>query len=215
MSSLPKQLISGVLPGPAGDLEYLWQPASDSAVCAAVVCHPDPMQGGTLHTRIVHHLARALWELGLPVLRFNFRGVGLSQGKHDKGRGEREDLRAAVVWLRARLPLPLALGGFSFGARVAIEFLADAPHPEIVRLIAVGTPLTRGPLPADWAWSGPKLFLSGDRDEFAARADLEAYVRRLAEPRQLIWFPEGDHFLNGRMPEFRARIQEAMARDTV
>ncbi len=213
MPSQPKQLIAGILPGPAGDLEYLWQPASESAVRAAVICPPDPLHGGTLHTRIVHHLARALWEMGVPVLRFNFRGVGLSQGKHDFGRGERDDLRAAIAWLRARYPLPLTVGGFSFGARVAIEYLAESPHPEVVRLIAVGTPLTRGPLPADWAWNGPKLFVSGERDEFAARADLETYVQRLAEPKQLIWFPEGDHFLNGRMPEFRARIQGAMAQD--
>lgn len=215
MQTAPKQVMAGVLPGPAGDLEYLWQPAPEPVACAAVICHPDPSQGGTLHTRIVHHLARALGELGWPVLRFNFRGVGLSQGRHDHGRGEREDLRAAIAWLRARHPLPLVLGGFSFGARVAIEFLADAPHPEIARLIAVGTPLTRGPLPTDWLWTGPKLLVSGDRDEFAARADLEAYVRRLPEPKRLIWFSEADHFLNGRMPEFRARIQEAMAQDAI
>lgn len=159
-----------------------------------------------MHTRIVFHMNRALNDLGLPVLRFNFRGVGRSGGEHDEGRGEMDDALAALAFLRERYRLPVVLGGFSFGSAVVLNLLASRELPEVERALIAGVPLTGRPMPAPLRWMGPKLFLSGTEDKFGPVEAVRAYVNRLEEPKRLLLFDGADHFLTGRMDEFRATL---------
>jgi alpha/beta superfamily hydrolase len=196
-------------------LEFILnEPVEDGGVRAAVVAHPHPLYRGTMHTRIVFHTAKTLAEMGVPVLRFHFRGVGLSQGVYDHGRGEMEDLRAAMAHLRSLYPRPLLLAGFSFGASMVARLLAAEARPEVAQAVLLGLPVessTANHLSPHWAWQGPKLMISGDHDQFASVAALEAWFAELDEPKQRIWIEGGDHFLNTRMDEYRAALAGALA----
>jgi len=127
-----------LLAGPAGRLEALLNAGSQNATNAAVVCHPHPLYGGTLHNKVVFHAMKALNSFGFPVLRFNFRGTGLSEGEHDKGNGEVEDVRAALDWLGREFALPIIFAGFSFGAAVGLR--AAYADDRVRALIALGLP---------------------------------------------------------------------------
>jgi uncharacterized protein len=198
------------LNGPAGQLEALVNSGAADATHAALVCHPHPEYGGTLHNKVVFHAMKALNSLGLPVLRFNFRGAGLSQGEHDLGVGEVEDVRAALDWLEQEFHLPLIFAGFSFGAAVGLR--AACPDERVRGLISLGTPV----LPIeersyDYSFlqtcTKPKLFVSGSRDQFASRAKLEALVASLAEPKKLVIIEAADHFFEGRLREMRETVE--------
>src|ERR1700748_49954 len=120
------------LRGPAGRLEAVLSTGVEDALYAAVVAHPHPLGGGTMHNKVVYHAAKAFSAFGLPVLRFNFRGTGLSEGAHDEGRGEVDDVRAALDWLHARFGLPILFAGFSFGSNVGLRAcFGDAPVPAL------------------------------------------------------------------------------------
>ena len=204
------------LEGPAGRLEALLNGGSDNATHAAVVCHPHPMFGGTLHNKVVFHTMKALNNFGFPVLRFNFRGTGLSQGEHDRGEGEVDDVRSALDWLDREFRLPLIFAGFSFGAAVGLRAAYEDDRAEA--LIAVGTPVA--PVAADaeeprvYSFDflrdcvKPKLFVSGARDQFGPRAKLEALVESVPEPKKLVVVEGADHFFAGRLHELRAAIEE-------
>src|SRR5271168_697255 len=127
------------LEGPAGRLEALLNAGASDAAYAAVVCHPHPLYGGTLHNKVVFHAMKALNSFGFPVLRFNFRGTGLSQGEHGHGNGELDDVRAALDWIDAEFHLPLIFAGFSFGAAVGLR--AAYSDARVKALIGVGTPV--------------------------------------------------------------------------
>src|SRR5256714_918209 len=127
------------LNGPAGRLEALANAGAADATHAAVVCHPHPSFGGTLHNKVVFHTMKALNSFGFPVLRFNFRSAGLSQGEHDHGQGEADDVRAALDWLDKEFRLPMIFAGFSFGAAVGLQ--AACPDTRVKAMIAVGTPV--------------------------------------------------------------------------
>src|SRR5215470_9551346 len=147
------------LPGPAGKLEaVLWTPHGDTPPRrAALVCHPHPLFGGTLHNKVVYQAAKALDGLGMPVLRFNFRGSGLSEGKHDRGRGELDDVRAALDYLAARFPgTSLLLAGFSFGSWVGLR--VGCEDPRVQRLIAIGAPVNNSDFSYLRNCGKPKLF---------------------------------------------------------
>lgn len=203
------KITSGTFDGPAGPLEYILSvPEGAAATRAGLICHPHPLHGGTMNTRIVFHTSAALVGLGLPVLRFNFRGVGRSGGTYDHGRGEQEDVAAGLAFLRSRFAVPVVLGGFSFGSTVVAKLLARTAPAEVERVLLLGLPADRGPIPADWSWRGPKLMISGDQDEFASVAALEAYFARLAEPKARQWVAGGDHFLTGKMEEYRAVLSQ-------
>ena len=133
-------LRSFLLNGPAGQLEALLNEGSDKAAFAALVCHPHPLFGGTMHTKAVYHAAKALNSFGLPVLRFNFRGVGRSAGEHAEGRGEVDDVRTALDWLDAEFHKPIIGAGFSFGAAVGTK--AFCPDPRVRGIIALGAPMS-------------------------------------------------------------------------
>lgn len=212
------RITTSAFPGPAGDLEYLlneWTPAAPDGPAAplprghdlaAVVCHPHPLFGGTMHSRTAFYIARALEALGMPVLRFNFRGVGKSQGAYDEGAGERADLRAALDFMTARFARRMVLAGFSFGSMVAIRHLAAVADPRVVAYLGVGVPADREALPRPWAWQGPKLLISGTEDQFASPANLQAAARQLPAPCALFLLPGADHYLTGRYDEFAALV---------
>jgi alpha/beta superfamily hydrolase len=203
------------LEGPAGRLEALLNAGAENATHAALVCHPHPLFGGTLHNKVVFHTMKALNSFGFPVLRFNFRGAGLSHGEHDHGNGEVEDVRAALNWLDAEFHLPLLFAGFSFGSAVGLR--AACPDARVKALIGIGVPAI--PVAADaeaprvYAFDflrecvKPKLFVSGARDQFGPRAKLEALVASAAEPKKLVVIEGADHFFEGRLRELRDAIE--------
>lgn len=203
------------LDGRAGRLEALLNAGAENASHAAVVCHPHPLFGGTLHNKVVFHTMKALNSFGFPVLRFNFRGTGLSQGEHDHGIGEVDDVRAAFDWLDHELHLPLIFAGFSFGAAVGLK--AACADSRVKAAISVGTPVV--PVAADTELprtytfdflhdcAKPKLFVSGGRDQFGPRTKLEALVASLPEPKKLVVIEGADHFFEGRLRELREAIE--------
>ena len=191
------------LRGPAGRLEAVLNTGSDDALYAAVVAHPHPLFGGTMHNKVVYHAAKAFSSFGMPVLRFNFRGVGLSEGEHDAGPGEMDDVRAAVDWMDKEFGLPILFAGFSFGSNVGLR--ACCGDRRVQGLAALGLPIlaegrryTYNFLPACGAV--PKLFLSGDQDAFGSVADVEAALSNAPEPKKIVWVAGADHFFAG-VPE--------------
>jgi alpha/beta superfamily hydrolase len=204
---LPRRIESHWIDGPAGRLEaILEEPEHAPPARAAIVCHPHPLYGGTMHNKVVHRLARGLRTTGAVVLRFNFRGVGKSQGEHAHGEGELDDARAALAWLRARYPaLPFVLAGFSFGARVVCR-LGCAEHPQ--RVIAAGFP-TKG---MDTGFLGScavdKVFIQSTHDEHGPKPELEELFAGFAEPKRLIWIPAGNHFFDGGLEELEKTVLE-------
>jgi alpha/beta superfamily hydrolase len=201
------------LAGPAGRLEALLNAGLPGATHAALVCHPHPLYGGTLHNKVVFHTMKALNSFGFPVLRFNFRGAGLSEGEHAKGIGEVEDVRAALDWLEREFALPVIFAGFSFGAAVGLR--AACADDRVRALIALGLPAvavrTEDRL-YDFEFlrecTKPKLFVSGSRDQFGPTGTLEALVNAFADPKKLVRIEAGDHFFEGRLREMRVAIEE-------
>jgi len=199
------------LNGPAGRLDALLNTGAPTATRAALVCHPHPLYGGTLHNKVVFHAMKALHSFGFPVLRFNFRGVGLSEGEHDHGVGEVEDVRAALDWLEHEYTLPIIFAGFSFGAAVGLRVACS--DPRVTALLGLGLPVT----PIDDRvydfdilrdCAKPKLFVSGSRDQFGPPGKLETLVSSFAEPKKLVRIEAGDHFFEGRLREMRAAIED-------
>ena len=153
---------------------------------------------------------KALNSFGYPVLRFNFRGAGLSQGEHDHGEGEVEDVRTAIDWLDREFHLPLIFAGFSFGAAVGLR--VACPDAHVTAVIGLGLPVvTIDDRVYDFEFlrscMKPKLFVSGDRDQFGPRAKLEKLVQSLPEPKKLVIVEGADHFFEGRLRELRDAIE--------
>jgi uncharacterized protein len=199
------------LDGRAGRLEALLNTGAPNATHAAVVCHPHPLYGGTLHNKVVFHCMKALNSFGFPVLRFNFRGTGLSEGEHGGGEGEVEDVRTALDWLEREYRLPVLFAGFSFGAAVGLR-VAYADD-RVRALIALGLPAV--PIEDrvyDFEFfrpcTKPKLFVSGSRDQFGPAGKLETLVETFAEPKTLVRVEAGDHFFEGRLKEMRAIVED-------
>jgi len=184
----------------------LEEPDGTPPTHAALVCHPHPLYGGTMHNKVVHRVARGLRTAGRVVLRFNFRGVGRSQGTHAHGEGELGDAWAALEWLRSRYPeLPFELAGFSFGARVVTR-LGCADHPS--RLLAVGFP-TKGMDTAFLTSCGvDKIFIQSTHDEHGPKPELEALFARFAEPKRLVWIAARDHFFDGGLEQLESTVRE-------
>ncbi len=210
MSAAPRAVRSLFLDGPAGRLEALLNEGAAAAAYAALVCHPHPVYGGTLHNKVVFHTMKALNHFGFPVLRFNFRGAGLSEGEHDQGRGELEDVRVALDWLDHEFHLPIFFAGFSFGSVVGME--VACPDPRVKALIGLGLPIS--PID-DRGYSfdflrqclKPMLFISGSHDQYAPRPGLERLIESLPGPHQLRIIENADHFFAGRLREVRETIE--------
>jgi alpha/beta superfamily hydrolase len=196
------------LEGPAGRLEALLNAGSPTATHAGLVCHPHPLGGGTMHNKVVFHAMKALHSFGFPVLRFNFRGTGLSAGRHDEGRGEVADVQAALAWLKDEFSLPIIFVGFSFGAATGLR--AACPDPDVSALISLGTPVEADGRLFSFTFlrecAKPKLFVSGDHDQYGPHDALEKVVAQAADPKELLFVP-GDHFFAGHLAEMRMTIE--------
>ncbi len=184
------------LRSPAGRLQALLSGGAPAAPYAALVCHPHPLGGGTMHNKVVYHAMKAFQSFGLPVLRFNFRGTELSEGEHDFGRGEQDDVRAALDWLEREYARPILFAGFSFGAWVGLQ--ACCGDGRIHGLVALGLPVRAegGAYRYDFLCecAQPKLFISGTRDQYGPVAEVEAAVALAREPKELVWVAGADHF---------------------
>jgi hypothetical protein len=208
MSNRPPDPEKLGIPGPAGALQAVVEtPAAEAPVGRfAVVCHPHPLFGGTLDNKVVHTLARTLQGVGLATVRFNFRGVGSSEGAYDEGGGETEDALAAVEWGRDRWPgARVWLAGFSFGAFIAAQ-AASRVQPE--RLITVAPPVVRFDFSRIASPQCPWLIVQGDSDEVVDPQAVIAWAERL-EPRPTVKLVPGvDHFFHGRLHDLRAVVSE-------
>ncbi len=197
--------------GPSGRLEALLNEGAADAPYAALVCHPHPKGGGTMHNKVVYHAMKALnapeFGLGWPVLRFNFRGTGLSEGVHD-GKAESGDVLAALDWLERNCKRPLVVVGFSFGAAMALSACCDRitsgeTGARVRAVVALGLPTRAEGRQYQYSFldtcSLSKLFLSGDRDQYAPAADLQRVAATTAEPKKLVLLPGADHFFAGQL----------------
>lgn len=193
------------IPVSHGHLEAVLREPDGEPVGAAVVCHPHPLHGGTMHTKAVFRAAQALSEAGLVALRFNFRGVGTSTGSYEEGIGEEEDVRAALEWLQERCSgLPLVLGGFSFGARVALSVGVDDERP--AALLGLGLPVSLYDFSFLSRTDRPVLVVQGEEDEFGAEPEIREAVEALGSHVTLVTVPGADHFFNDRFDELKEAI---------
>ena len=189
------------IPVSHGSLEGILQTGEPDASLAAIVCHPHPLYGGTMHNKVVFHAAKAFGELGWPVLRFNFRGVGASSGSYGEGIAEEEDLRAALDFLdRDRA----VLAGFSFGSRVALN--VGASDERAAALCGIGVPVLSGGLEAVQRCVKPKFFVQGRLDEHGPPSAMEPWFGSLPEPKRLAWIDGADHFFTGFEEPLKAAI---------
>lgn len=206
----PTSIQSLFIEGPAGRLDALLNRGADDATYSALVCHPHPVYGGTLHNKVVFHAMKALNHFGFPVLRFNFRGAGMSEGKHDNGEGEADDVRAALDWLDREFHLPLIFAGFSFGAAVGSR--VACPDSRVKAVVSLGTPVAAvesRSYALDFLQScaKPKLFVSGEHDQYGSGAQLNKLVESVPEPKKLVIVAGADHFFEGHLPELREVIE--------
>ena len=198
---MPRKIESLFVDGPVGRLEALLEEPEDGAPrAAALVCHPHPQHGGTMHNKVVYRIARGLRRTGHVVLRFNYRGVNLSAGSYAQGEGEFEDARAALAYLRARYAdLPYTLAGFSFGSRIALRLGCSDGHSRSAtrRIIAAGFPTAYRDRSNLEGCLTPRIFIQSTHDEFGAVEDLRATVESLPEPKEMILVEAQDHYFNG------------------
>jgi alpha/beta superfamily hydrolase len=210
-----------MLSGPAGRIEtILWSTSEEiedaRPPLAAVVCHPHPLFGGTMHNKVVYQTAKTIHRFGLPVVRFNFRGVGLSEGTHDKGVGESGDVLAVIDFLAAEYPaVPLLVAGFSFGSWVGLR--AGCGDARVAELLGLGLPV--GDLDGrSFSYldqcDKPKLLVSGEFDRFGPpktlREMVEQFPPSVQENTRVAIIAGGDHFFAGHLPELDRTIREWM-----
>jgi alpha/beta superfamily hydrolase len=211
---VPAGIKSFFLSGPAGKLEALLNEGRTDAAYAALACHPHPLFGGTMHNKVVYHAMKTLHGFGFPVLRFNFRGAGLSEGEHDRGQGEVDDVRAAVDWLDAEFRLPIIFCGFSFGAATGLRAACD--DQRVKGLISLGTPIAVEDRGYSYQFlkncAKPKLFISGSLDRYSPTEALKRVVELAPEPKEMVVVEGADHFFAGHLQEMQAAMQDWIAR---
>jgi alpha/beta superfamily hydrolase len=203
---MPRRIESLLIQGPAGRLEALLEEPEDQAPREAVlVCHPHPQFGGTMHNKVVYRLARGMRRAGAVALRFNYRGVNLSEGNYDNSVGELEDARAALEFLRSRYPeLPFSLAGFSFGSRIILKLGCAVAGAS--RLIAVGFPAGDAASRSLGSCEIPRVFIQSTNDQFGPREAMESYFSSLKDPKELIWVEARDHFFAAGLDEFEEAV---------
>jgi hypothetical protein len=211
--------------GPVGRLEaILDEPPSDGGVndeglvvrgrsnglrAAVVLAHPHPQYGGTMHTKVVFQAAKAFARIGCAVLRFNFRGVGTSEGAWDDGRGEMDDFRAGVAFMRERYPdVPLWSAGMSFGAWIALA--VGVEDPGISTLLGIAPPLARYDFEPVRTSGKPKFFIQGEFDELCPLKEMQAFYAKCADPKELIVIDAADHLFDGKVLEVGDAIEDLL-----
>jgi uncharacterized protein len=197
-----------LIAGPAGRLEaLLWTVPVTDPPLVAIVCHPHPLFGGTMHNKVVYQTAKALHLRDIPVLRFNFRGAGQSEGIHDRGVGEQADVRAALDYLAGEFPhRPILLAGFSFGSMVGLR--VGCADQRVSDLIGLGIPVDHSDLTYLHGCAKPKLIIQGGDDQFGSRANVETLFATLPTPKNLVFVEGADHFFTGQLERVRAAIDD-------
>ena len=192
--------------GPAGRLEAVLTVPDGEPVAAGIVCHPHPLLGGTMQSKVVFRVSKVLVDQGLAAMRFNFRGTGASQGVHDEGRGEHDDVRAALDELEKLHPgLPLIAGGHSFGAVMALRVGVD--DSRVRAMFALGFPIdlvTRTSF-LDQCFK-PILFVQGEHDEVGNAEKIRALVARRPKARSAVIVPGSDHLFDGKLGELEQGV---------
>jgi alpha/beta superfamily hydrolase len=213
------------VPGPAGSLEALLdEPPPTRGVnaeglvergqaaglhAAVVIAHPHPQFGGTMHTKAVFQSAKAFSRIGCAVLRFNFRGVGTSDGSFDNGTGEMDDFRAALDFMHERYPgVPLWSAGMSFGALISLT--AGTADPRVSALLGIAPPLSRYDFEPVRISTKPKFFLQGERDELCPLKDMQAFYARAVDPKELVVIDAADHLFDGKLVELADAIEDLL-----
>jgi alpha/beta superfamily hydrolase len=199
------------IPGPAGRLEALLDEGATPPRAAVVFGHPHPMHGGTMHTKAVYQGAKGLTRIGCAVLRFNFRGVGKSDGTFDAGAGEKGDFTAALDYMERTYPgLPLWSAGFSFGSWIALE--TGAADPRVKVLIGIAPPVTK--MGYDFsntrASTKPKFFVHGEADEICPVQDMWKFYGLLPEPKELVVIDMADHLFDGHTGEVGEALEDLL-----
>jgi uncharacterized protein len=211
--------------GPAGSLEALLDeppPArgvnaegllergqADGLHAAVVIAHPHPQFGGTMHTKAIFQSAKAFSRIGCAVLRFNFRGVGTSDGSFDNGTGETDDFRAALDFMHKRYPgVPLWSAGMSFGAWISLT--AGTADPRVSALVGIAPPLSRYDFEPVRISTKPKFFLQGERDELCPLKEMQAFYARAADPKELVVIDAADHLFDGKLVELAEAIEDLL-----
>jgi uncharacterized protein len=205
------RVINVDIPGPAGLLEGLINAQTDVAPRAiAVLGHPLPTRGGTMHTKAVFHAAKALARIGAPVLRFNFRGVGRSEGSFSDGPGEQEDFRAALAFMKARYPDVKRIwsGGMSFGSGVALT--VGAADADVTALIGIACPVNKYDYSAVVGAAKPTFLIHGERDELIPVKEIRKFYATLAEPKELVVIDGADHLFDGKVSEVGDAIEDLL-----
>ena len=208
---MSRRIETHFLAGAAGRLEALLEePEDGTPLQAALVCHPHPQHGGTMHNKVVYRTARGMLRAGAAVLRFNYRGVNLSEGAYDHGEGELDDARVALEWLRGRYPdLPYSIAGFSFGSRIALRLGAE--HPAATRVLALGFPTRLGDGVDRFLVNPvPRTFVQSTHDEFGPRPAFTEFFERVEGEKKLVWIESGDHFF----VDAQAELEEAIFRES-
>ena len=217
--------------GPAGRIEAIIKEPATVVTRAAIVCHPHPLFGGTMHNKVVFSIARAFQTAGFAVLRFNFRGAGQSEGEHDNGRGEQEDLQAAIKFVERKYAgAEVWLAGFSFGSAVMLRAAAcddldldleehAAPMSQhapavggrVRAIVATGVPVSTYDLTGIPKCGKPKLFVQGSLDKYGSVEDLERLFATLDAPKELKIIQGADHFFEGHLTELKHTISSFVA----
>jgi alpha/beta superfamily hydrolase len=203
---MARKIESLFLQGPDGRLEALLEEPEDSAPReAALICHPHPQHGGTMHNKVVYRIARGLRRAGHVALRFNYRGVNLSEGSYAHGEGELDDARVALDFLRGRYPdLPVTLAGFSFGSRIALRLGCEGVGAR--RVIAVGFPTVYQDRSYLDGCTIPRIFVQSTHDQFGPVEELKRITDALPEPRQMVLVEAEDHFFAGALEQLEETI---------
>jgi len=204
---MARKIESPFLAGPAGRLEALIEEPDETATGIALVCHPHPQHGGTMHNKVVYRVAKGLRRSGHVVMRFNYRGVNLSEGEYAHGEGELHDALVALEVLLSRYPaLPLTLAGFSFGSRIALRIGCAPGSLAPRRVIAVGFPTVYKDRSFLEGCNVPRIFIQSTRDQYGPVDELQPLVEALPEPKQLIWIDAEDHFFAGALEQLEESV---------
>lgn len=209
---MPRRIESVFISGPAGRLEALLEePEHQEPQFAALVCHPHPQFGGTMHNKVVYRMARGLRSAGGVALRFNYRGVNRSEGSYDEGAGEIDDARSCLEWLRGSYPdLPYFIGGFSFGARIAQKLGCASQGPELV--IVVGFPTRYLESDSFRECVAPRVFIQSTNDQYGPRDQLQPFVDSLGDHARLFWVESDDHFFASGLDRLESAVVQAVRR---
>jgi alpha/beta superfamily hydrolase len=216
MATFPSIESIFTLPGHAGDLEILATPTNEQhpnpRKATAIICHPHPLHGGTMHNKVVTTLARVFRDIGLRSVRFNFRGVGKSTGTHDEGRGEVDDLITIAEWVKTIFPQEeIWLAGFSFGAYVATKGAMQIPTAQLVTIAPQVSRFKQDDLTQVTC---PWILVQGEQDEIISAEEVFAWIKTLPHKPTLIRIPDASHFFHGKLLELRSLLEDALEKNT-